>query len=159
MAVAPALFSPARAAAALETAERALLRPHALGVKTLDAADWAFRGAYDTAAEGDRATARGWNYHQGPEWLWPFGFYLRARLRFAPAKAGWASLDDARRWLHARLAPHRRHLEESLEGGLPELTQAGGAHCPASCVVQAWSSATLLDALHDLHVELAARLA
>ena len=155
MAVAPALFTPAHAQAALTSAERSLVSIGSLGVKTLDPADWAFRGNYDNNAEGDKATAKGWNYHQGPEWLWPYGYYLRARLHF-PARGAWASFDEARRWLHARLARHRAHVESSPEGGLPELTQAGGAHCPASCVVQAWSSGTILDALHDLHVEFGA---
>ena len=84
MAVAPELFDARRAARALATFEARLLGR--LGAKTLDAADWAFRPNYSSGAEAaaDRATAGGWNYHQGPEWLWPVGYFLRARLRFPP---------------------------------------------------------------------------
>jgi glycogen debranching enzyme len=169
MAVAPELFDARRAARALATFEARLLGR--LGAKTLDAADWAFRPNYSSGAEAaaDRATVGGWNYHQGPEWLWPVGYFLRARLRFPPNgralpddPAGgdglgpsparpWPSGADARRWVYARLAEHRRHVEESAEGALPELTHAGGGFCAASCAVQAWSGATLLDALHDAH--------
>ena len=157
MVVAPSLFTPSRADAALCAIERALLGGDAqLGVKTLDPDDWAFRGAYNNAAQSDRTTAHGWNYHQGPEWLWPYGFYLRARMRFPP-RGAWPSYTDMRRWVHARLARQRVHLESSAEGALPELTQAGGARCADSCVAQAWSSATLLDALHDCHIDFAPR--
>jgi len=34
--------------------------------------------------------------------------------------------------------------------GLPELTNADGINCPYSCQVQAWSSATLIEAFYDL---------
>jgi glycogen debranching enzyme len=34
--------------------------------------------------------------------------------------------------------------------GLPELTNADGHSCPYSCDVQAWSSATLIEAFYDL---------
>jgi glycogen debranching enzyme len=156
MAVAPALFTPARAAAALACSERQLLGEAQLGVKTLDPGDWAFRGVYAAGAGGERRVAGGWNYHQGPEWLWPYGAYLRARLRFpppplaAPGGTGWRSGVERRRWLLAALARHRAHLEEAPEGALPELTQAGGARCDDSCTAQAWSGATILDALEDL---------
>jgi hypothetical protein len=54
----------------------------------------------------------------------------------------------ALRRLHVLYAAVAVHVPE---GALPELTHAGGGFCAASCAVQAWSGATLLDALHDAH--------
>jgi glycogen debranching enzyme len=153
MAVAPGLFTPARADAALRLAEACLLREGSRGVATLDPGDWAYRGDYDNGYAGeDRARAGGWNYHQGPEWLWPFGFYLRARLAFPPGGGGaWRSPRARVQWVQARLWRTRVALEEGAEGGLPELTNSRDAHCRDSCSVQAWSSSCILDALQVLH--------
>lgn len=146
MAVAPDLFDPRHAWLALDTAERLLLGP--LGMKTLDPADWAYRGDYDNSNNSDDpAVAHGFNYHQGPEWVWPIGFYLRARLAFAHENGKYAKTVAA---AYAVLAPHLRELQTSPWAGLPELTNAGGAYCTDSCRTQAWSSATVLEALYDL---------
>jgi len=167
MAVAPGLFTPERAAGALAAVERQLIGEGQLGVKTLDPGDWAYRGDYAAGACGEKRVAGGWNYHQGPEWVWPYGAYLRARLRFppptlaAPGGGGgrWASAAERRRWLLAALARHREHVDAAPEGALPELTNAGGRPCADSCTVQAWSGATVLDALEDLRAMEAAEAA
>ncbi|RVE47316.1 hypothetical protein evm_008053 [Chilo suppressalis] len=146
MAVAPDLFDPKRAWLALDNVERLLLGP--LGVKTLDPGDWAYRGDYDNSNDGaDPSVAQGYNYHQGPEWVWPFGFYVRARLAFAHDNGKLARTVAAG---YAALAPHAAELRASPWRGLPELTNAGGAYCADSCRSQAWSSATVLEALHAL---------
>lgn len=146
MAVAPDLFDPRHAWLALDSVQRHLLAP--LGLRTLDPADWAYRPDYDNADDGDDpATAHGFNYHQGPEWTWPLGFYLRARLAFARSAGQRAR--QAAAVLRA-LGPAAAEAGTSPWRGLPELCNAGGAFCPHSCRSQAWSSATVLEVLHEV---------
>ncbi|KAL4701918.1 hypothetical protein ACJJTC_018688 [Scirpophaga incertulas] len=153
MAIAPDLFDPKRAWLALDRAESLLLGP--LGLKTLDPADWAYRGDYDNANDGrDPSVAHGFNYHQGPEWVWPLGYYLRARLAFAHENGKFARTVAA---AYATLAPAARELRDSPWRGLPELTNAGGAPCAHSCRTQAWSSACVNEALADLEAARRAR--
>ncbi len=64
----------------------------------------------------------------------------------------WGSAAEVRRWVGSRLRAFRSHLDSSPAGALPELTNAEGAWCKDSCVSQAWSAATALDALWDAAV-------
>lgn len=148
MAVAPALFAahPAEAAGAVRTAQRLLCGP--LGMRTLDPDDWAYRGDYHNGDDStDRAVAGGFNYHQGPEWLWPFGCFLQALIRFGQFPD--ADARDAA--VYTLLQPHVALVQSPPWFGLPELTNSNGADCADSCRTQAWSFATILEALHLLN--------
>ncbi|CAG8579233.1 16676_t:CDS:2, partial [Acaulospora colombiana] len=95
--------------------------------------------------------AKGWNYHQGPEWLWITGYFLRAYFHF-DTQVG-RGKNDPNETVHAitrHLLPHRSIIETSPWAGLPELTNKDGAECPFACPTQAWSSATLLDLFDDI---------
>lgn len=146
MTVAPELFDPKQAAGALRIIKDALLGP--LGMKTLDPKDLNYRGDYNNNEDSsDFYTSRGFNYHQGPEWLWPLGYYLRAKLLFEVSnpESLWAVAFQQHRILNA----HRQHINNSAHLSLPELTNANGKFCPFGCAAQTWSVATILDVLYD----------
>merc|ERR1712228_936825 len=81
MAVAPELFVDDQAKRCLQTVEEVLMTDGAMGIKTLDPNDHNYKGDYDNDDE-----TRGHNYHQGPEWVWPVGYFLQAKLKFGGYK-------------------------------------------------------------------------
>jgi len=151
MAVAPKLFTPARALIALKTAREALVGP--LGMRTLDPLEADYRPDYDNANDSsDWHVAKGRNYHQGPEWVWPIGYYLRAFLHFDTlAGEGLKNPQLTIHQVHSILAEHRQHIQSDPWAGLPELTNKDGAFCRDSCESQAWSTSTILDVLFEIY--------
>ncbi|KAG9018392.1 hypothetical protein FRB93_000095 [Tulasnella sp. JGI-2019a] len=148
MIVAPEMFDPKHGLGALKIADEVLKAP--LGMKTLDPKDGQFRGDYDNSNDSDdRSVAKGWNYHQGPEWGWPLGYFLRAYLLFD--KIAGKDVDDTLHHLHTALIPARRYIQDDPWAGIPELTNRDGGYCNDSCRTQAWSSSTILDFLDDVH--------
>lgn len=146
MVVAPEIFDPQNAWEALEVARKYLLGP--LGMKTLDPEDWGYRGNYDNSLDNDDAkVSHGANYHQGPEWVWPIGYYLRARLYFAKLNN---CLDQTQVETWSILTKHLEEVQTSHWRGIPELTNENGSYCHDSCRTQAWSIATVLETLKDL---------
>jgi glycogen debranching enzyme len=149
MVVAPELFTPERAMTALKLADRVIRGP--LGMKTLDPSDWAYRPNYDNSNDGtDQAIAKGWNYHQGPEWGFPLGWFLTAWLRFDPLVDSPSSLSTAHH-VSQILLRLREHVDNDPWRGLPELCNDDGAYCSDSCNTQAWSASTILDVLEEMH--------
>ncbi|KAJ3183748.1 hypothetical protein HDU87_005864 [Geranomyces variabilis] len=130
MVVAPELFDPDHARRALSIVRDVLVGP--LGIKTLDPADWAYRGTYDNSNDGsDPTVAHGYNYHQGPEWVYPLAFFLRAYLHFFTKAVGHDSskISDVYLYIQRALLKHKEHIlsgNESPYAGLPELTNESG---------------------------------
>ncbi|KAI8820466.1 glucanotransferase domain of glycogen debranching enzyme-domain-containing protein [Fimicolochytrium jonesii] len=154
MVVAPEMFDPDHARHALGLVKELLVGP--LGIKTLDPGDWAYRGVYDNSDDGtDGAVAHGANYHQGPEWVYPLGFFLRAYLYFFTQAPGHdpSKIDEVYQYIQHTLLTHKRHILDTAESpyaGLPELTNRDGAYCGGSCATQAWSGAVMIELIKDL---------
>ena len=85
---------------------------------------------------------------QGPEWVWPVGYFLRAYLLMSRARG--KEVDAARSFAMAVLSGHFVEVQHSHWRGIPELTQAKGRFCPGSNPIQAWSMSCLLEVMLDL---------
>ncbi|KAM3077588.1 bifunctional 4-alpha-glucanotransferase/amylo-alpha-1,6-glucosidase [Clarireedia jacksonii] len=149
MTVAPDLFDDAHALQALFLADKVLRGP--TGMATLDPADLNYRPYYNNSEDSDDfATSKGRNYHQGPEWLWPTGFFLRALLNFdLKRRDGPGAKTEAFQQITRRLAGCKEAIRSSDWAGLTELTNKDGSYCHDSSPTQAWSAGCLIDLYHD----------
>ncbi|KAJ9249429.1 CAZyme family GH13 [Paecilomyces variotii] len=149
MTVAPELFTPSKALYALSIADSVLMGP--TGMATLDPSDLNYRPNYNNSEDStDFATAKGRNYHQGPEWVWPRGFFLRALLHFDLQRRQTAEeRTETFQQVTRRLDGCKKALRESPWKGLTELTNKDGAFCADSSPTQAWSAGCLLDLYYD----------
>jgi glycogen debranching enzyme len=140
--LAPSMVNRQHARTALENCRKHLFADqNSIGIKTLDPSDYNYCGFYDnTNNSKDPRISHGYNYHQGPEWLWPIGYYLRAQMLYSIDK------DDTIRHVKRCLARYNHHVMNSEWKSLPELTNENGVECQFSCPSQAWSVATLLEA-------------
>ncbi|KPM06297.1 glycogen debranching enzyme-like protein [Sarcoptes scabiei] len=143
MTVSPDLFHLEHALEALQIVKNNLVGP--LGIKTLDPSDWNYRGDYDNSNDTtDANIANGFNYHNGPEWLWLMGYYLMAKLLFTKSRD---HLQEIAKEIDSILSKHFVHLCQNEWFGLPELTNSDGKPCWHSCPIQSWSHATILEAI------------
>lgn len=150
MSVAPELFDKHHGATAINNADKILRGP--VGLATLDPSDWNYRPYYLNSIDNDDfATSKGRNYHQGPEWVWIFGYFIRAFLHFnhVAYDEGKPSAEILTA-INQRLQGHIKWINESPWSGLTELTNKAGALCEDLSPTQAWSTSCLLDLYYDL---------
>ena len=114
----------------IEKCEESLLGP--IGMRTLAAEDPDYNGWYDNSD-----STCGYNYHNGPEWVWLTGHYLIAAKRFGAGDTN-AVIERLDAFVKKNSGPWM---------SLPELTNANGAFCRDSCPSQAWSVCCVLEAL------------
>jgi glycogen debranching enzyme len=132
MTVAPDLFTPERALLALKVADDVIRGP--TGMATLDPLDLNYHPYYNNSEDSDNfATSKGRNYHQGPEWLWPTGFFLRALLKFdlMRRKTAVERLESFQQ-VTRRLTGCKQAIKDNPWKGLAELTNKNGSFCADS---------------------------
>ena len=149
MTVAPQLFDAERALYALSVTDTVLLGP--TGMATLDPSDWGYRPNYINSDDSnDFAVAKGRNYHSGPEWIWPRGFFLRAMLNFDLMRRKTAEEKlETYQQVTQRMMGCMEMIRRSPWAGLAELTNYKGSFCADSCPSQAWSASCMIDLFHD----------
>ncbi|SCU97539.1 LAME_0F20010g1_1 [Lachancea meyersii CBS 8951] len=156
MTVAPELFTPEKAVKALQNADAIIRGP--VGMRTLDPSDYNYRPYYNNGEDSeDFATSKGRNYHQGPEWVWLYGYFMRAFHYFhliadphCQSKDGCHPSSYLMQQLYARLDGQRHGIFGSPWAGLTELTNKDGSFCGDSSPTQAWSTGCTLDFFYDL---------
>ena len=145
LAVAPELFEKNHAIKFMKLAEQYLVVKDCVGIRTLDFLDKNYNGNYEVHNDTDNYhLAHGLNYHNGPEWVWPSGFYLISKIKFNDLG------DEIFSDLCRRLIPFEKYIQKDKWSGLPELTNKDGSFCEGSCPTQAWSVATIIEALDEL---------
>ncbi|KAK2953703.1 putative Glycogen debranching enzyme [Blattamonas nauphoetae] len=136
---------------ALDVINDVLKTDHSIGIATLDPSDWNYRPYYDQADTHDFATSAGFCYHNGPEWVWPAGYFFRALIihNHLPSKP--RALSDNPDFVLNKVGLYtiKQEIDRNPWLSLPELTQVNGGFCPASCQSQAWSTSCTLAALYD----------
>ena len=129
MTVAPDLFTHEKAICALEMVDTNIRGP--TGMATLDPSDYNYRPYYNNSEDSeDFATSKGRNYHQGPEWLWPTGYFLRALLKFDLLRKNTPEeRTESFQQITRRLQGCKKAIDDSPWAGLTELTQKNGEYC------------------------------
>ena len=147
MATSPELFNVEHGRNFMRIADEHLYVKGAVGVRTLDNTDKNYNGNYINSDDSnDYHKAHGLNYHNGPEWVWPAGYALIAKMIFNDCE----SKKDIFKVICERLVPMEKYVKSCKWEGLPELTNKDGAFCNDSCTTQAWSIGTVIEALFKL---------
>jgi glycogen debranching enzyme len=145
LAVAPDLFDRDHAVSALEVVRKELmpgLGTMQIGIMTLNSSDSSYRNFYENSNDSeDYNIAHGFSYHNGPEWVWPVGYFLQSVLIFT----------DDKKLVYKCLSQHLKTFENSPWMSLPELTNGYGKECPFSCMAQAWSIGPFIEVLQQIN--------
>ena len=145
MAIAPELFDKNHGIKFMKLVDEYLIVNNCIGIRTLDYTDKNYNGDYYPDNDSNNYhLAHGLNYHNGPEWIWPAGFYLMSKINFNDLNENIFNI------ICQKLIPYQKYILNDSWSGLPELTNKDGKLCPGSCNTQAWSISTIIEAVELL---------
>eukprot|EP01017_Pseudomicrothorax_dubius_P022918 TRINITY_DN2467_c0_g4_i2.p1 TRINITY_DN2467_c0_g4~~TRINITY_DN2467_c0_g4_i2.p1 ORF type:complete len:791 (+),score=167.00 TRINITY_DN2467_c0_g4_i2:1-2373(+) len=145
MSVASELFVHEHAVECLKIIQENLVEERSLGIKTLYPQDPLYVSYYDYNDDTTHfKVAQGFSYHNGPEWVWLFGHFLIAKLRYDTFSNTQFLADFA-----SYTSNHMRHVETNDWRSLPQLTNHNSEYCKFANKSQASSVACLLEAFFE----------
>ena len=84
-----------------------MIKPKSIGVSTLSDKHNFYTPFYDNSDDSnDAKIAHGFSYHNGPEWVWLYGFYIVAKINFESSRV-------SKKRMMALLQDHVTHLRFS----------------------------------------------
>lgn len=107
IALAPELFMKQHGAYSLAVVEKYLIEESSLGVKGLDKVASEYYGCYEEGDSDNMKSALGFSKHNGVEWVWIYGFYLKSILKMHghfPSNI-----------FHSYLYRHQKHIIQQLK--------------------------------------------
>ena len=144
LALTPDIISKRKGYSYLKQVEKNLIKKNSIGIKTLDPYDDKYVSDYNNDDNSQNfKSAHGFNYHNGPEWVWLYGYYLMAKYKLEK-KSNYSLPKQI-----GRLQNHIKWLHRSWLS-LPEITNDNGSYCRFSCESQLWSVACILEAINLL---------
>jgi len=78
--------------------------------------------------------------------VWIIGYYIIAKLNFC-------NDENTIMKMYSLLNPHSKFISKNEWKGIPELMNKDNTLCPGSCNTQAWSIATILEALYEIKLQ------
>lgn len=120
LAIAPELCQKEHALSYIRKVEEFLIKENSIGIGTLSEHHTVYCPYYDNSDDSSvPKTAHGFSYHNGPEWVWLYGYYLTAKINFERETL-------TRRKAMTLLQNHIKRLFESEWQSYCELTNVNG---------------------------------
>lgn len=120
--IAPELFPKDEAHKALAAVECYLIEKNSLGVKTLDPEEAPFNPNYERDTDcTNPKIALGFNKHNGPEWVFLYGFFLKALIEMNKDSPHFKN-----ERLMSYLTSHKQYIKTNEWLSLPGVTNSNG---------------------------------
>ncbi|KRX09092.1 Six-hairpin glycosidase-like protein [Pseudocohnilembus persalinus] len=129
----------------LASVELYLIDQQSLGVKTLEKDDKMYVGNYDLVDSNDGKAANGFNLYNGIEFVYLYGFYLKAMMNM--------NLDSVynNQRIMGYLTNHKQYIQQNAWQSFPDFTNENGQACKYACDSSPMSVAQIQEVCYELN--------